>query len=48
MISGQALWPKNMVQDLQPVEVYGRTVQTYVPGPASLYETLVNLSLIHI
>ena len=42
MISGQALWPKNMVQDLQPVEVYGRTVQTYVPGPASLYETLEN------
>ncbi|MFQ8870376.1 MAG: class I adenylate-forming enzyme family protein [Varibaculum timonense] len=42
MISGQALWPEEMVQDLQPVEVYGRTVQTYVPGPASLYETLGN------
>ncbi len=40
MISGEDLWPLHKVFDLKDVDVYGRTVRTYVPGPASLYETL--------
>lgn len=40
MISGEDLWPLHTVFDLKDVTVYGRTVRTYVPGPASLYETL--------
>lgn len=42
MISGAELWPISMVSDLEEVEVYGRKVQTYKPGPASVYATLAS------
>lgn len=40
MIVGDTLWPPAITDDMQELAVYGRKIRTYVPGPASLYETL--------
>lgn len=40
MLNGDSLWSDKITSDIAEVSVYGRTVRTYVPGPANLYETL--------
>lgn len=40
MLVGDKLWDHKLSEDIDSIELYGRTVRTYMPSPSCLYETL--------